>query len=233
MFSFFVLVFLLSASARAELKNESQAGVVIAGGNSRSQSLSLQQENSYTWEKNTLGFKGNFLQSKSFGVLDAKRWDAALRYERALTDRLSVFLGQGVESDRFAGFMQRYNTDIGPKYIFIKNQGGLDWSGELGYRYSLERRLDSTRVHKNQVRAYTELNKKWNEGTSSKFWVEYLPNFSQSEDWLLNSELSTSAAFNAVFSVKLAYLIKYDNEPAPSAIHRTDSLFTTALVAHY
>jgi putative salt-induced outer membrane protein len=227
-------MFMLPAAAKADWKNTTEGGVVVANGNSRSQSFTVKDENNYTWDddKNTFNFKGSFLQTKALGVLNAKRWDAALRYERAITERLSLFLGQGVESDRFAGFMQRYNTDVGPKYIFVKDEN-FTWNGELGYRYSRERRLDSSEISKNQVRIYTELNKQWNDATSTKYWVEYLPNFSNSNDWLLNSELSTSAAITTILAIKAAFLVKYDNTPAPTAGTKTDSLFTTSLVAKY
>lgn len=229
-----LLSILLAVPAQADWTNTTEAGVVVANGNSRSQSFTVKDENNYTWDdaKNTFNFKGSFLQTKALGVLNAKRWDSALRYERALTQRLSLFLGQGVESDRFAGFMQRYNTDVGPKYVFVKEES-FDWSGELGYRYSRERRLDGSQISKNQVRAYTELNRKWNDTASSKFWVEYLPNFSNSRDWLLNSEISASANLTTILAIKTAFLVKFDNMPAPTAGTKTDSLFTTSLVAKY
>jgi putative salt-induced outer membrane protein len=228
------LSLVLPCVSLADWKNTTEGGVVIANGNSRSQSFTVKDENNYNWddERNTFNFKGSFLQTKALGVLNAKRWDAALRYERALDERLSLFVGQGVESDRFAGFMQRYNTDVGPKYIFIKKEN-FDWTGEVGYRYSRERRLDGSEISKNQVRLYTELNRKWNDATSSKYWIEYLPNFSDSRDWLLNSELSTSAAITTILAIKAAFLVKYDNTPAPTAGTKTDSLFTTSLVAKY
>lgn len=219
--------------AAAEYKNESEAGVVISSGNSRSQSLSFKQNVSSIWSRNTLGFKGNFLQSKSFGVLSAKRWDLELRYDRKLNEKLSVFAAQGVESDRFAGFLQRYNSDIGPRYRVLEIEKKWLWLAELGYRYSRERRTNGERVSKDQVRAYTEINHQWSETAATKYWVEYLPNFSNTSDWAISSELSVSAAMNAHLSVKLAYLVKYDSQPAPGALDKTDTLYTTALVAKF
>lgn len=228
-----MLFVLLAGPARAEFKNDSEAGVVNSTGNSRSQSLNFKQGNNYVWERNSVGFKGNFLQSKSQGILDAKRWGLELRYDRSVSERLSFFVTEGVESDRFAGFMQRHNSGVGSKYVFYREEKAWDWFGELGYRYTRERLLTSARVSKNQVRAYTEVNHEWRDGISSKYWVEYMPNFSNGKDWELNTELSSSAAVTNVFSVKIAYLVKYDSLPAPGAISKTDRLFTTSLVAKY
>jgi len=62
-------------------------------------------------------------------------------------------------------------------------------------------------------------------------WVEYLPNLDESEDYSLNGEASINAAIDNTFSVKTAYLVKYDNVPA--AEYRTDSLFSTSLIAKF
>lgn len=231
---FVVLALIFSGAASAEYKNESEAGVVIATGNSRSQSLSFKQEVRYLWrEKNTISFKASFLQSKNLGVLNAKRWDSSLRYDRKLSEKFSAFIGQGVESDRFAGFLQRFNSDVGPRYVIYREEKKWDWISELGYRFSRERRMNGDRLSKNQVRAYTEISHQWSATASTKFWIEYLPNFSKTEDWAINSELSISAAVSAYLSVRLAYLVKYDNQPAPGATQKRDSLYTTSLVAKF
>jgi len=230
----FALALLLAVPAQAEYKNESEAGVVIASGNSRSQSMSFKQDGKYLWsEKNTLGLKGSFLQSKSFGVLNSKRWDVALRYDRELSPRFSLFAGQGVESDRFAGFLQRYNSDLGPRYVIYREEKAWDWIAELGYRYSRERRTAGQVVNKQQARLYSEINRSWTATASSKLWAEYIHDFSNSTDWALNAELSTTAAISSYLSVKLAYLLKYDHQPAPGAKEKKDTLYTTSLVAKF
>jgi putative salt-induced outer membrane protein len=158
--------------------------------------------------------------------------ETVLRYERAFSETWSLFLAQGVESDRFAGFMQKYNSDLGAKHFFRK-AAALTWFGELGYRYSRERLLDSSHDNKQQARVYTEAQRAWNEAVSSKLWLEYLPNFTRWGDWELNGELSTSAALNSVLAMKVAYLAKFNHEPNPPARHQLDSLVTTSLVARY
>jgi hypothetical protein len=100
---------------RLGLSNESEAGVVITGGNAKAQSFNFLQLNQYRWESDRLRFDGRFLKSSASGVESARSWLLGLRYERSLVDHLSGFAGQNVESDVFAGFLQRYNTDVGAK----------------------------------------------------------------------------------------------------------------------
>jgi hypothetical protein len=42
-----------------------------------------------------------------------------------------------------------------------------------------------------------------------------------------------SAVMNAVFSLKTGILVRYDHLPAPGVAYKTDTLFTTAIVAKF
>lgn len=223
----------VSVVVQAGYKNESEAGAVISSGNSRSQSYHIKQLSAYEWEKNKASLSGGFLQVKSAGVLSTKKWDSSLRYDRGLNDVLSAFLSQGIESDRFAGYMQMYNSDIGGKYIIWQKEKDINWFAEAGYRYTKERRIDSSKKYKNQARLYSEVQKQWNEVFFTKLWLQYVPNFSQSADWRLDGETSANTMLNSILSWKVAYKVEYRNEPASAAAEKTDRIFTTALVAKF
>jgi putative salt-induced outer membrane protein len=227
------LAFILPVFSFAEWNNKSEGGMVVTGGNSRTQSIQAKHLSNYKWELNSVSLSGAFLKGKSEGVLNAKKWDSTLRYERMFTDRFSGFLSQGVESDRFAGYLQRFNSDIGPKYFFLKEENQWNWFAEAGYRYTKERRTDGSRSSDSKARIFSEVSKKWNETSSSKLWVEYIPNFSTSKDWLFNAEASAEAALNSVLAFRFSYLMKYDNQPNAGAKKKTDSTLTTSLVANY
>lgn len=212
--------------------NESEAGIVITSGNTRTQSLNFKQTDSYGWQSNVLTFKGNFLRTTTSGTENARYWTLGLRYDRVLSEHFNVYVGQAVESNLFAGYLQRYNTDLGGKYYFEKSEG-FEWSAELGYRYTLENRLSGPNPRDHYVRGYTEAMRAWNQSVSTKLWVELLPNLTRSSDYQINTELSVSAALTEIFSVKSAYLVRFDHEPAPGALEKVDTLFTTSLVAKF
>ncbi|MGE3260328.1 MAG: YdiY family protein [Bacteriovoracia bacterium] len=228
---FFFLLLLAVPTFAAEWKNEGEAGVIISTGNSRAQSLSAKQASDYEWSANSAHVKGSFLQAKNQGQLSARRWDFGIRYERELSRMWRVFLGQSLESDRFAGYQQRYASDLGAKHWLYRVEKEWEWFAELGYRYQMENRTNGSRARDSLVRTYTEASRSWSETASSKLWLEYLPNLSRTRDWLLNGEFSSSFALNAVFAVKLAYLVRYDNEPVNAK--NTDTTYTTALVAKF
>lgn len=217
--------------AEATLKNESEFALVLTGGNSRTESNSLKHMTEYAWPSDLLRITGGYLRSEANDIENARKWSVGLRYERTLSESWSIFLGQSVEADPFAGYLQRYSSDLGAKYTFIKEKE-LTWFGELGYRFQRENRVAPPSLNNHMARVYTEATKAWNESVSSKLWVEYLPNFSNSSDWQLNTELSVQAMMSSVFSLKTGVLVKYDGLPVPGA-RNTDTVLTSALVAKY
>ena len=234
-FSALLLLSLCALPAFAEkpeegFHNESEAGVVIASGNTRSQTYNLKQSNSYLWSENSLKFNGKLLESTAKGVESVRYWSLGLRYERQLSESFSWFLAQAVESDIFAGFDPRYVSDVGVKYLILKTEE-LSWLGEAGYRYTNENRGNNVTVGQHYARLYSEVTKEWSKSASSKLWLELLPNFSSTDAYQINGEVSVSALLTSIFSIKSAFLVKYNNGPAPGVTEKTDSLFTTSLVA--
>ena len=127
---------------------------------------------------------------------------------------------------------QKYNSDIGVKYSIIKEKNIL-WNAELGYRHTIENQLSGSQNKFNYVRAYTEVTRNLAENISSKIDIEYLPNFSVASDYQMNGEFSITASLNNIFSIKTGYQLRYNNLPNPGAVAKTDTLFTTALLAKF
>lgn len=215
-----------------ELTNETELGVASANGNTRTESYNFKQLNDYKWRNNVLSFRSRYLHSKANGEENARYFMAGLRYENQVSSKLGLFAGETYEQDRFANIDKRFITDVGARYRFIETEMTKLFS-ELGYRYQHEDRLDNTAVYSNYGRVYTEWEHKWNQNFSTKYWAEYLPNFDVQKDWQFNTEFSLWAALNEVFSLKSAYLIRYDHMPAPGVRYKTDTLLTTALVAKF
>jgi putative salt-induced outer membrane protein YdiY len=211
--------------------DESEVGMVITTGNTRANTFNFKQKNTYGWGvTHLLKFEGAFLDTNSFGTESARSYSLGLRFEEKLTERFSLFIGQDLESDIFAGYLQRFNSDLGSKYQVFK-EDGFSWNVEGGYRYTIENRLAGDQTLKSFLRAYSDVAKDINKNVTTKLSVEYLPNLSSFSDFRINSELSLAALLNDVFSIKTGYLVKYINQPLPGVAVTTDTIFTTALVA--
>lgn len=252
---FFVLVSVFSFSAMAQgtnaaaapapvappppaYQNESQVAVVQTSGNTTTESLSLKQLSTYTKDKDTGKVAGSYLKTSTDSVDTALKWDIGARYERLLSDKFSGYIGYSVESDRFANFIQRNNADLGGKYQIRKTEK-YDLLSELGYRYTIEDRVNEiSDDYYSSVRLYLEGVYRINATNSAKLWVEYLPNLDETENYKINSEASLSSAINTMFSLKVAYLVNYNNgqikDPATGIRpDYTDTTLTTALVAKF
>ena len=230
----FLSILLLCSSflVHAQLSNDSELGIASANGNAKTTTLNAKQLNDYKWEMNVLSFKLRYLNATANGDETARFFGTGIRYEKQLSNHLGLFAGEAFEKDKFAGIDERLMSDLGAKYRFIDSDATKLFS-ELGYRYLHEDRIDGSSAFSNYGRIYTEWENKWNTSFSTKYWFEFLPNISESNDWQLNTELSIAAVLNSIFSLKSGVLLRYDHLPAPGILYKTDTLFTTALVAKF
>lgn len=215
----------------SSLSNESEVSVVSVNGNTQSESYSAKQKITYKIESDIFTVFGRYLQTKTGSTETGKQWEASLRYERELGEKWAAFLQHGAESNFYAGFVQRDNSDIGGKYYFIKSDAENLFS-EAGVRYT--KYFDgTTSSYSNSGRVYLEYSKKFNDSVVGKFWAEYLPNFKDSDAYLVNYEPSISVMMNQIFSLKAAYLVKTHNKTISPTDKRDDTTFTTSIVAKF
>ncbi len=228
------------------LKNETELSIVSIAGNAEGTTYSGKQDTSYAFDLNKFALGGRYQQvfatnpsvTPQVSQETARNWLVNFRYERELMIKFSIFAQQSAESDIFAGFDQRYNTDFGGKYSLWKD-ATTEWVGEAGYRYTSEFRtvatakVPNTDVRLQFARIYTKATHKLAETTSIDLWVEYLPNFTNSNDYMTNGEISLTAQLSSTFSLKTGYLMRYRNTLVGSATRYSDTSFTTAIVARY
>ena len=103
----------------------------------------------YQFDLNLLKLTGSYLATRSLSsgnyIETAKSWDAGLRYERKIWEVFGAFADHIIESDIYAGYIQRNNSDLGGKYFLVKAKD-LTWSAEAGYRYTFEMRPNDTKT---------------------------------------------------------------------------------------
>jgi putative salt-induced outer membrane protein len=233
---FFILFFTCGLNAVAAdpsaWSHESEASVVQVGGNTTSESYSAKQKTGYKLDTHIFTGAARYLQSKANQVETAKQWDASVRYEKELAENWGLFLQHGAESDSYAGYVQRDNSDIGGKFTFLK-QSDQSFFGEFGYRYIQTQFTTADKTYSNSGRVYLEYSAQINDSVTGKLWAEYLPNFTVSDAYLLNYEPSVNVMMSKVLSLKVAYLVKYHNKTKTNDEKNEDTSFTTALVAKF
>lgn len=219
------------AQEKSPWTNESEVAVVNVGGNTQSESYSAKQKSSYKFDLNTLTGSGRYLQTEAGVVETAKSWDAALKFERELSDKWSLFVQHGAESNVYAGYTQRDNSDFGGKYFFTKTEPET-FFGEVGLRSS-QMLTSGVTTSSTSGRLYLEYAKKLTEATSGKLWIEYLPNFKDSAAYLTNYEPSLSVVLSKIFSLKISYLVKVHNKTVLPTEKKEDTTFMTSIVAKF
>lgn len=176
----------------------------------------------------------------------ARNWDANAKVIRDMTKRVTGFFGVVYEGNEFAGIKQRDNYDLGSGYKIFDSEKTKSLF-EVAYRYSLERQtigdedqdpdLDDDDTNEDEfifqkARVYYDIERKFSETTTAKFWAEYIPNFTVPEDYQMNFEQSLSVKMTNTFSLKVAYKGMYDNLPVVGN-QMMDYMFTTAIIAKF
>lgn len=214
-----------------KITNETEASIIVAEGNTSSESNVIKQSNSFTKEKNVVAIKGSYLLTKSDGDRTAEAWMYSPRYERIITDQFNAFVAYTEEGDTFAGYEKRQSGDIGGKYYFVKKEKVETLFAELNYRFTKEKSVAGISEDLNYGRFYAEWTRTWTSTLSSKLWVEYLLNTEDADDYRVNVEPSIAVVMTEILSLKVSYLTKYNNLPVSA--DRKDSLFTTSIVASF
>lgn len=232
---FLFSIFLCSiATASDGFQNESEAGVVITGGNTENENYTLSQRNLFGWSiKNLLTLKGHYLKGFVKGKETARYWSLGLRYDRYVNDRLSFFTAYLLEGDRFAGYDPRHSVDLGTRYIAVKKEK-FTLGTELGYRFTREHQTEfmvTKDFHMTRIEGDAEY--RISSTFTARILTEYFYNFTLTEDYSINGDASLSAMITSVLSMKTSYGFRYRNVPPASLVVRTDRIFTTALVAKF
>jgi putative salt-induced outer membrane protein len=223
-------------SVAAQFTNQSELSIISTGGNSDLSTYNAKTVSKYVSGNNDYQLGGHLTKGKNGTVDSASNWDINARYGRKISDTIGAFFSSQYENDTFAGIAYRHNNDLGASYVITKTKK-TNASAELGYRNRTQKSIlaqvgQDQKVTDHQARLYSEVSRQNTDSFFTKMWLEYLPNFSESNDWQINVEPSLNFAMNANFSLKVGYLYKYDNQPADGS-KRYDTTYSTTLIAKF
>lgn len=215
----------------AEVKNESELGVKVQGGNTETESYKAKSETEFSHETNKYTLGGHYMYGTSRSVIDTRNWSGYLKYGHKLSEKFSLLAGYLIEGDKFKGIKDRSNYDLGLGYEIMKTET-FTWISEAGYRYTIQNNTDNTDQKDSKGRFYTKADKKLREGMDGVLWVEYLYNFTKTEKWILTFEPSLSFVLTEKLFLKLAYKGIYENQPQVG-FKKYDYEYITSLMAKF
>lgn len=230
---FSIIFCLFSLSAYGQFSSEDALSIVQTGGNTNLSTYIATSKNAYTLDKNIFKLNGKYTYGEAANIRNAEQWEILLRYDRDLNKKFGVYLSEEALANRFAGIKRRYNTDVGGKYQLYKSEKNTTHA-EAGYRYTIEQKEDETVEDDkdSQGRLFVQTDQQFKKDITARFWVEYIPNFTESENYLINMEPSARVALTSMFSLKVAYLWNFDNQPVPGN-SKYDYTYTTSLIAKF
>lgn len=234
---FLQLLFVISLPSYGidNFTHESEFSSVTSRGNTPYETYNTKTNNRIIVDsKHDVTFGGHY----TYGTINdeqleiARNWDVNTKYLTAITNKTYAFLGLVVEGDEYAGFSERNNIDLGfnTKYI---DRDDFKLYFDYGYRQTVEIPIEGETRKDQKLRFYGKLEDKLNESTSYGLWIEYIPNLTTPEDYMISFEPSLRVAINSILSLKVSYKGMYDNMPAIEQRKYYDEIYTTSLLAKF
>jgi putative salt-induced outer membrane protein len=220
-------------SSERRWKDEAEFLYVQTSGNTEVLTMSFRNMLEYRFSEPLKGvWNISALKGDTDGEKTAERYYTDLRLDYLFTERLYAYgLGSWLK-DEFAGYDSRYTIGpgggyklwIGPKH-FLLAEAGLNYARE-DYVGPKTESFAEGRVFGKYEYAFTE---------KSRFSLgsEYLQDFSETDNYKLNTEAAIVSALSDNFSLKVSYEVRYQNRPIPEELEQTDTLFGAAIVVTY
>jgi putative salt-induced outer membrane protein len=215
--------------------NETSLSAVSTSGNTDTLSLAGKNDMKYKFsEKWTGSWVIGGIYNETNGVKDAERYFTDLRADYTITDRWYAYgLGSWFR-DEFAGFDNRIAIGPGAGYKFLIGPKHF-LSGEGGLNYTYEDYTDPAEGDENFLEGRFYGIYEWAITEKTKFsqGLEYLQSLSHGSTWKLNSETDFTVTITEILALKVSYFVFYNNNPRPSTLDKTDTIFATSLVVTY
>ena len=231
-----LIVFAMAPVAQAEEKrwsDEAELSFVDTGGNTDVTTLSAKNLLKYQFSEKLQGaWKLGALYGEADGEKNAESYFTELRLDYLFTKRFYSFAIGGWLQDEFAGIDSRYYVGPGVGYKFLTGPKHF-LVGEAGLNYVNEEYTDDTDKDYLGGRAFAEYEYAFTEKNRFSQSVEFLYDFSDSDNYNVNSETAVISALNDFLSLKASYTIKYDNQPVPSTLEETDTVLAITLVVNF
>lgn len=224
-----------------------QLGALLSTGNSRSLAATGSGSMRLRRDKNELSavLAANYARSAAKPADEQKttmeNFQGKLRYDRYVSDSVSLFLSLSGRRDRFQGLNARLNLDPGLAYYFISEEKQRLW-GELGYdlQYDVRRReaiqlaattgtfLEKTNT-RHSARGFLGYHTSVNEHVGFDTGAELLVGIPGTENWRLNWDNQLTVALDARFSLGASFNLRYDHNPLPG-VEKLDTISAMNLI---
>ena len=225
---------LASAAAQAAKPDTAKPLKVTAGlayldasGNTDLTSLTINERLEWIRPRFVWAQSANAINGTTDGEESANLLAIGLRGDWKPHGRLSVYTLVNYDRNRFADIGRRFEEGAGLGYTMIERPRHK-LTTELGAQFVQQRNLDKVSDSFLAGRAAELYRYTFRESTYFEERVEFLPNLETNEDYRMNGEASLVAPLSKHLSLKLGYVVRFDNLPEPD-VKKTDRFLTSGL----
>jgi putative salt-induced outer membrane protein YdiY len=164
-------------------------------------------------------------------IVKAERYAGTLRGQRRLSAIAALSSGLKAEHDAFAGMDLRSILDVGVTWALLRApRWTLDGITALAWNHETPTRGAKT----NDAISLLQLLSRVPFGTAGDTTQRFTayPNFSRTEAFRSEAEVTAQAAMNSRLALKMGYLVRYSRTPVPG-FETTDSTMTASVVLRW
>lgn len=169
---------------------------------------------------------------KSAGERNVERYSTELRMNYLFAGKLYSSIITKWLTDEFTGIHWRYYTGPALGYSFMKGPVHF-FSTEAGVNYTVVDYTDHSSEKSFEARIFAGYEYQVAEKARFKSSFEFFYNFEESDEFLVNSEISLVHALYEYLGIKTGFEIEYVNKPVPATLRKTDSVLSLSIVLTY
>jgi putative salt-induced outer membrane protein YdiY len=202
-------------------------GFVNTSGNSEVTTFNLGQKLGLTRGSWVFAQTAKAIYGETDGSATAEAYEAGLRGDYVIKERVSAFTLLTYQRNPFAGIAARYAEGVGLSLRALRApRDSLNLEGSI----SANQERSTADVEKTFAATRAALAYKHLFGTAAFFTqaLEWLSNLNDADDQRVNSETAITAPISRQLALKAAYVVRFDNQPEPG-FKDTDRIFTTGV----
>ena len=203
-------------------------GLVTTSGNTSVTTFNLGNSFAYIAHPWVFSEAGTMIYGSTHDTVNNDQYHLLLRVDYTIHDGLSAYLYGGFDRDRFAGIVSRYQEAAGLAWKAVATPADL-LSVELGLAQNQQQDVGGgASISFTAARAAATYKHMLNKTAYAQEALEVLPDLQHSKNLRINSETDLVAPLSTAISLKVGYVIRFDNLP-PAGFKKTDRILTTGI----
>jgi putative salt-induced outer membrane protein len=210
-------------------------GFSQTSGNASATTTNVTNKLKYTFDGWSIAQDLVFFYGEANHKVNANFWNGGLRAERRLMPRLGMFYATRFDRNVLQGISSRFEEGVGFDIKIVDEKrdhlnialGGSAFQQTLtpGSTSTFNRNFPAARAAGDYKHAFSEL-------AFFQQTAEYLPNLSDTNSYLLNSESAIVAPLMKTLGIKVGYVVRYNSQPPVRdnvALKKTDTYLSSGI----